>query len=149
MDLADLGAFATLRVAAADLNGQMRGKRVPGSYGAKLEGGAVRMPYSALNVDLWGADVVGSPAAGFHLDYASISRVEVTAPGDPDSGSAPFCTILGTNGTGHFDAERTAEVGAFRGAERPGPTTPRRPMTTSSDDRVSGRTTVEGLQRRV
>lgn len=61
MDLADLGAFATLRVAAADLNGQMRGKRVPGSYGAKLEGGAVRMPYSALNVDLWGADVVGSP----------------------------------------------------------------------------------------
>jgi len=78
------------------------------------------------------ADVVGNPAAGFRLDYASISRVEVTAPEDPDCGPDPFCTILGTNGTGHFDAERTAEVGAFRGAERPGPTTPRRPMTAPS-----------------
>jgi len=63
------------------------------------------------------ADVVGNESARFRLEYASISRVEVTAPGDPDAGSDPFCTILGTNSTAHFDAGRTTVVGAFRGAE--------------------------------
>ncbi|WP_272009338.1 glutamine synthetase family protein [Roseovarius sp. ZX-A-9] len=53
--------FATFRVAACDLNGQMRGKRVPASYFEKLESGAVRMPLSALNVDIKGADIDGSP----------------------------------------------------------------------------------------
>ncbi len=57
----ELSALHTFRVAACDLNGQMRGKRVPPSYGAKLDKGAVRMPFSALNVDLWGADIEGSP----------------------------------------------------------------------------------------
>lgn len=57
----DLSQFPTIRVAACDLNGQMRGKRVPGMYGAKLDQGVVRMPYSALNVDLWGVDIEGSP----------------------------------------------------------------------------------------
>lgn len=57
----DLNSFQTFRVAACDLNGQMRGKRVPGGYGAKLADGAVRMPLSALNVDLWGADIENSP----------------------------------------------------------------------------------------
>ena len=57
----DLSALHTFRVAACDLNGQMRGKRVPPSYADKLTKGAVRMPLSALNVDLWGADIKGSP----------------------------------------------------------------------------------------
>lgn len=57
----DLSQFSTLRVAASDLNGQMRGKRVPAAYGAKLAKGAVRMPLSCLNVDVWGADIDGSP----------------------------------------------------------------------------------------
>ena len=57
----DLSQFPTIRVAACDLNGQLRGKRVPGSYGGKLDQGVVRMPYSALNVDLWGVDIEGSP----------------------------------------------------------------------------------------
>ncbi|MCR9126034.1 MAG: glutamine synthetase family protein [Rhodobacteraceae bacterium] len=57
----ELAQFQTFRVAASDLNGQMRGKRVPGSYGTKLEGGVVRMPLSVLNVDLWGADIADSP----------------------------------------------------------------------------------------
>ncbi len=57
----DLSALHTFRVAACDLNGQMRGKRVPPSYAEKLDKGAVRMPLSALNVDLWGADIEGSP----------------------------------------------------------------------------------------
>ncbi|RBI74687.1 glutamine synthetase [Roseovarius sp. TE539] len=57
----DLSDFPTFRVAASDLNGQMRGKRVPRSYAAKLGDGAVRMPLSALNLDITGADIEGSP----------------------------------------------------------------------------------------
>ncbi len=57
----NLGAFQTFRVGASDLNGQMRGKRVPGTYAASLEDGSVRMPLSALNLDIFGADIEGSP----------------------------------------------------------------------------------------
>lgn len=57
----DLGQYQTFRVAACDLNGRMRGKRVPGSYAAKLSKGAVRMPLSVLNVDIFGADIDDSP----------------------------------------------------------------------------------------
>ena len=53
--------FATFRVAACELNGQMRGKRVPAAYMDKLDKGAVRMPLSALNVDIKGADIDDSP----------------------------------------------------------------------------------------
>jgi len=58
MELAD---YQTIRVAACDLNGQMRGKRVPGNYAGKLDEGAVRMPLSALNLDIFGADIEDSP----------------------------------------------------------------------------------------
>lgn len=51
----------TIRVAAADLNGVMRGKRVPASYVQKLDKGAVRLPFSVLNVDIRGADIADSP----------------------------------------------------------------------------------------
>ncbi|SPJ27531.1 glutamine synthetase family protein [Falsiruegeria mediterranea] len=57
----DLAQFDTFRVAAVDLNGQLRGKRVPAIYAGKLDKGAVRIPFSALNVDLWGADIENSP----------------------------------------------------------------------------------------
>ena len=57
----DLDQFPTLRVGAADLNGQLRGKRIPASNADKLAKGAVRMPLSALSVDIWGADVEDSP----------------------------------------------------------------------------------------
>ncbi len=51
----------TIRVAAVDLNGVSRGKRVPFSYGEKLAKGAVRLPLSTLNVDIWGEDIDNSP----------------------------------------------------------------------------------------
>ncbi|WP_137700105.1 glutamine synthetase family protein [Marimonas lutisalis] len=57
----DLRHLQTFRVGAADLNGQMRGKRLPAATAAKLESDGVRMPYSVLNVDIWGADIKGSP----------------------------------------------------------------------------------------
>jgi glutamine synthetase len=61
LPIMDLSQLTTLRVAACDLNGQMRGKRVPVSYNSKLATGAVRLPLSVLNVDLWGSDIVDSP----------------------------------------------------------------------------------------
>ena len=51
----------SLRAAACDLNGQMRGKRLPLSDLDKLKAGYFRMPFSALNVDIWGRDIEASP----------------------------------------------------------------------------------------
>ena len=53
--------FDTLQPAAIDLNGQFRGKRVLGDQMGKIAKGALRMPLSALNVDITGADIEGSP----------------------------------------------------------------------------------------
>jgi glutamine synthetase len=52
-----LGNFQSFRVAVADLNGQMRGKRLPRSAYDKLDEGTVRMRLSAQHVDIWGADI--------------------------------------------------------------------------------------------
>ena len=58
MELTD---YPTIRVAMCDLNGQMRGKRIPASYAPKLNTGAVRIPLSVINVDVTGADIENSP----------------------------------------------------------------------------------------
>ena len=50
-----------IRVAAADLNGQPRGKRVPHRYAEKATKGGVRFPYSVMNLDICGDDIEGSP----------------------------------------------------------------------------------------
>ncbi|TNJ48033.1 glutamine synthetase family protein [Phaeobacter sp. B1627] len=57
----DLSALRTIRIAACDLNGQMRGKRLPAGLADKLGEGAARMPLSVLNVDIWGRDIEDSP----------------------------------------------------------------------------------------
>ena len=57
----NLEQFGTFRVAACDLNGQMRGKRLPSNYASKLSDGGVRMPLSALVLDIWGEDSLKSP----------------------------------------------------------------------------------------
>ena len=51
----------TIRVAAADLNGQARGKRIPARFAEKLVKDGTRFPYSALNLDIWGEDIEDSP----------------------------------------------------------------------------------------
>lgn len=51
----------SLRIAASDLNGLPRGKRIPASHADKAFGGDLRMPLSTLNVDIWGEDIVDSP----------------------------------------------------------------------------------------
>ncbi|AGT09422.1 glutamine synthetase [Paracoccus aminophilus JCM 7686] len=51
----------TIRVAAADLNGVARGKRVPSRFAEKLLTEGTKFPYSVLNMDIWGEDVEDSP----------------------------------------------------------------------------------------
>jgi glutamine synthetase len=51
----------SLRVAAVDLNGQWRGKRLPASALGKARAGHVRMPVSAAGLDVTGVDPEGSP----------------------------------------------------------------------------------------
>lgn len=53
--------IASVRVAAADLNGQARGKRIAARFADKVETAGIRMPLSALNLDIFGEDIVGSP----------------------------------------------------------------------------------------
>ncbi|MGY6635075.1 MAG: glutamine synthetase family protein [Alkalilacustris sp.] len=51
----------TIRVAAADLNGQARGKRIPARFADKAVKSGTRFPYSVLNLDIWGEDIEDSP----------------------------------------------------------------------------------------
>ena len=76
----DLETFKTLRVACSDLNGQMRGKRIPSSYAPKLDKGAVRMPLSALNVDVFGLDIENSPLVFETGDADGIMRPSSRGP---------------------------------------------------------------------
>ncbi len=57
----DLSSLSSVRIAAADMNGILRGKRMPTGLADKLETGSARMPLSTMNVDLFGRDVEGSP----------------------------------------------------------------------------------------
>ena len=51
----------TIRVAAADLNGVPRGKRIPARFADKLLNEGTKFPYSVLNMDIWGEDIENSP----------------------------------------------------------------------------------------
>ncbi|SFO83395.1 glutamine synthetase family protein [Tranquillimonas alkanivorans] len=68
--LLDHPEIRTIRVAAADLNGQARGKRMPARFADKVLQEGTRFPLSVLNLDIWGEDIDDSPL--------------VFASGDPD-----------------------------------------------------------------
>ncbi len=53
--------ITSLRAAVCDLNGVLRGKRVPAGHADKLLAGEMRMPFSVLCADIWGEDVAGNP----------------------------------------------------------------------------------------
>ena len=54
-------AVRSIRVAAADLNGQPRGKRIPTRFAEKAFTEGTRFPFSVLNLDIWGEDIDDSP----------------------------------------------------------------------------------------
>ena len=51
----------SIRVAAADLNGQPRGKRIPARFADKVVSDGTRFPLSVMNLDIWGEDIDDSP----------------------------------------------------------------------------------------
>ena len=51
----------TIRVAASDLNGVARGKRIPSRFAQEIEETGTRFPLSVLNLDIWGEDIDNSP----------------------------------------------------------------------------------------
>jgi glutamine synthetase len=51
----------TIRVAAADLNGVARGKRIPARFASKVFSDGTRFPFSVMNLDIWGEDIEDSP----------------------------------------------------------------------------------------
>lgn len=51
----------TIRVAASDLNGVARGKRLPARFAERVMTEGTRFPYSSLNLDIWGEDIEDSP----------------------------------------------------------------------------------------
>lgn len=65
----------TIRVAASDLNGVARGKRIPSRFAQKIEEDGTRFPLSVLNLDIWGEDIDNSPL--------------VFEAGDPDGVALP------------------------------------------------------------
>ncbi|MGI9335920.1 MAG: glutamine synthetase family protein [Gammaproteobacteria bacterium] len=50
----------SVRAAVCDLNGALRGKRIPVDQAKKALAGGLRMPLSVSGVDIWGEDIVGS-----------------------------------------------------------------------------------------
>lgn len=51
----------TFQCGAADLNGQLRGKRLPVEMASKVEKSGIRFPLSVFNLDIWGEDIENSP----------------------------------------------------------------------------------------
>ncbi|MGD9917317.1 MAG: glutamine synthetase family protein [Paenirhodobacter sp.] len=58
--LADRPEIETIFACICDLNGVMRGKRVPVDQVEKIVSGGLRMPLSLLGMDIWGEDIEGN-----------------------------------------------------------------------------------------
>ncbi|MFC3526860.1 glutamine synthetase family protein [Paracoccus mangrovi] len=58
--LAERPEIETIFACICDLNGVMRGKRVPIEQLDKITSGALRMPLSLLSMDIWGEDIEGN-----------------------------------------------------------------------------------------
>lgn len=59
--LADNPQIEVLHTAVCDLNGIMRGKRIPIDQARRVAENGIRMPLSIVGVDVWGEDIMGNP----------------------------------------------------------------------------------------
>lgn len=59
--LAQNPQIEVLHTAVCDLNGIMRGKRIPIDQARRIADNGIRMPLSIVGVDVWGEDIVGNP----------------------------------------------------------------------------------------
>ncbi len=68
MKNADGKAIQGVHVVSYDLNGVLRGKRIPLNQVDKALAGGVRLPLSILGVDIWGTDVLSTAIADGDVD---------------------------------------------------------------------------------
>jgi glutamine synthetase len=64
--------ITNVRAAVCDLNGVLRGKRIPASKVASMLNGELRMPLSATCADIWGDDVQDNPIVFEHGDIDGV-----------------------------------------------------------------------------
>jgi glutamine synthetase len=74
MNLGDHPDIRTIRVAAADLNGVARGKRLPRRTAESALESGTRFPLSVLNLDIWGEDIDDSPLVFESGDPDGVAR---------------------------------------------------------------------------
>ncbi len=58
--LAERPEIQSIFACVCDLNGTLRGKRIPASQAEKVAKGGIRMPLSVVGVDVWGEDIENS-----------------------------------------------------------------------------------------
>lgn len=68
--------------AICDMNGILRGKRVPAGKLSKLEAEGIRMPLSSIGVDIWGTDVAGTKLTLERGDLDGVCEATGRAPLD-------------------------------------------------------------------
>lgn len=82
---ADRSRIKAIHAAAADLNGQARGKRIPARSARKVLVEGIRFPLSAMNLDIWGEDIDDSP-----LVFESGDRDGILRPTGRDCAPMPW-----------------------------------------------------------
>ena len=80
----------TIRVAAADLNGQARGKRVPARFADKVVKDGTRFPFSVLNLDGVAVEKVGRELFEMILATASGEKTKSELHGVGEEEFAPW-----------------------------------------------------------
>lgn len=67
-------------VASGDINGVLRGKRIPYAQLNKINSEGIRLPFSVLGVDIWGADVIESAQSNGDIDAMAMPTGRGTFP---------------------------------------------------------------------
>lgn len=82
-----------LYAAICDMNGVLRGKRLPAAHLDKVLRDGTRMPMSAIGVDIWGTDVAGTRLT---LDQGDLDGICLPTGRTPLhlGGSAPDCPLI-------------------------------------------------------
>ena len=81
----------SLRAAVCDLNGTLRGKRIPITQAGKALSGGIRMPLSVAGVDIWGEDIIGGKLVFETGDADGIVPVDRTWSPSGDLDRATDC----------------------------------------------------------
>lgn len=108
----------SLRGFIFDINGVVRGKRLPIDQLAKICGGGMRIPLSSANVDIWGRDIEGSKWV-FETGDAD-GRCEWTGRGPlvmpwSDRGAAMVPLVLQNENETPFDGDARNVLAAILG----------------------------------